>query len=298
MPTSLPSLTLPNLSARTAVITGASAGIGLATARALAAAGCHVVLAVRDVSKGEDAASRIAGSTEVRRLDLADLSAVHSFVSQWGSRNIDLLINNAYAASPALQHTADGFELQFGTGHLGHFALTVLLLPHITGRVVTVSSQAERSGRFIWNDLAWAHGGYTSARAYSRTKLAGLLFMSELQRRLEAAGSSVRALAAHPGFIATDIYSEAGAATRLLVRTLAQTPERGALPVLHAALADVPGDSFIGPSRWARMRGAPAPIPRSAQADNSDLAARLWAVSEELTGVAWTAVMPTERHAR
>ena len=289
MPTSFP---LSDLSGRTVVITGASSGIGLATARACAEAGARVVLAVRDLTKGRTAAGTIHGRTEVRRLDLADLASVRGFAGAWGERGIDVLINNACAVSSALAHTADGFELQFGTSHLGHFALTNLLLPHITGRVVTVSSQAERAGRFDRDDLAFRTDRYTQSKAYGRAKLAGLLFTSELQRRLLAAHSPVRAHAAHPGFIATGIYADAGPLTRALVRSLAQSPEQGALPLLYAAVAELPPDSFVGPARWMHMRGAPTPIPRSAAARDENLAPWLWTVSEELTGVTWAAPAP------
>lgn len=273
----------------TVMITGSSAGIGLATARALGAAGAHIVLAVRNVAKGRDAARTIDGSTEVRRIDLADLASVHAFADGWGERRLDVLINNACAVSPTLAHTADGFELQFGTSHLGHFALTNLLLPRIAGRIVNVSSQAERTGRFDGGDLAFRNGGYTQTKAYGRAKLSGLLFTAELQRRLLAAHSPVRVHAAHPGFIATGIYADAGPVARLLVRTIAQTPEQGALPLLFAAVAELPPDSFIGPDRWMHMRGAPTPIPRSRTARDRELATWLWAVSEQLTGVSWSA---------
>ena len=289
MPTSFTAASLPDLSGRTAVITGASSGIGLATARALAGAGARVVLAVRNLQKGRDAATTIDGTVELRRLDLAHLSSVRDFAREWGDGEIDVLINNACAVSPTLAHTADGFELQLGTTHLGHFALTNLLLPDITGRVVTVSSQAERRGRLDRHDLSWRSGGYTEAKAYSRAKLANLLFTAELQRRLTAAGSAVRAHAAHPGFIATGIYSAASLSTRFLVRAMAQSPEQGALPILCATVADLPPDSFIGPAHLAHMRGAPAPIPRSSAARDPELAAWLWTASEELTGVTWRA---------
>lgn len=287
MPTSCALLPLPDLSGQTVVITGGAAGIGLATARGLADAGAHVVLAVRDTAKGQAAARTIAGAVDVRRLDLADLASVRGFADAWGERDIAVLINNACAVSPTLAHTVDGFELQFGTSHLGHFALTNLLLPRITDRVVNVSSQAERMGRFDRDDLAYTAGDYTQTKAYNRAKLAGLLFSAELQRRLIAAGSAVRSHAAHPGFVATGIYAGAGPATRLLVRMLAQPPEQGALPVLAAATAQLAPDSFIGPAHAMHMRGAPTAIPRSRAAKDPELAAWLWTVSERLTGVAW-----------
>ncbi|QAY60185.1 SDR family NAD(P)-dependent oxidoreductase [Microbacterium protaetiae] len=289
MPTSFDISALPDLSGKTAVVTGASSGIGRATAQALASAGARVVLAVRDPEKGRDAARSMAGQTEVRHLDLARLSSVHAFAEGWDAGGIDLLINNACAVSPTLAHTADGFELQFGTGHLGHFALSILLLPHLTGRIVTVSSQAERMGTFDGDDLAWTSGGYTQTKAYNRTKLANLLFTAELQRRLTADGSPVLAAAAHPGFVATNIYAGGSRMTKLLVTLLAQTSEQGALPVLFAAVGAVPPGGFAGPSRAGHMRGAPQLINRSKAAQDPQLAAWLWSRSEELTGVSWHA---------
>jgi len=275
---------LPDLGGRTAIVTGANSGVGLATARALARAGARVVLAVRNLDKGRAAAATIPGDTEVRRLDLADLSSVRAFAEAWPGP-IDLLINNAGISVPDLRRTADGFELQFGTNHLGPFALTNLLLEHVTGRVVTLASQAERMGRIDLDDLGNERHPYRESQAYNRSKLANLLFTAELQRRLDAAGSPVRAMSAHPGLVRSEIYAASGAATRLLVRTVGQSPEEGARPVLYAAVADLPGDSFTGPSRLVHMRGAPQLINRSATARDPELARRLWSASEQLTGV-------------
>ncbi|MGH3155038.1 MAG: oxidoreductase [Streptosporangiaceae bacterium] len=278
---------IPGLTGKTAIVTGANGGVGLATARALTRAGARVVFAVRSVEKGRAAASTMPGPPEVRALDLASLDSVRAVADGWEGP-IDLLINNAAASPPQeLSHTADGFELQFGTGHLGHFALTNLLIGHIIGRVVTVASQAERFGRIDLDDLGWEGRGYRRSRAYGQVKLANLLFTAELQRRLDAAGSSVRAQAAHPGFVATGIYRHSGLMSKLMVRLMAQSPAQGALPVLYAAVADIPGNSFAGPSHVAHMRGAPELIPRSRTAQDAELARRLWTVSEQLTGVAW-----------
>jgi NAD(P)-dependent dehydrogenase (short-subunit alcohol dehydrogenase family) len=193
-------------------------------------------------------------------------------------------------STPSLERTADGFELKFGTNHLGHFALTNLLLEHVTGRVVTVASQAERFGRLDFEDLNWERRPYRTSHAYNDSKLANLLFTAELQRRLDAAGSAVRAMAAHPGLVATNIYHHDGPrhpADLLwaVVLRLAQDPAHGALPVLYAAVADIPGDSFAGPRHLAHMRGAPELIGRSGQAQDAALARRLWDVSEQLTDV-------------
>jgi NAD(P)-dependent dehydrogenase (short-subunit alcohol dehydrogenase family) len=280
---------IPDMSGKTVIITGANSGIGLATARALAAAGARVVFAVRAIEKGKAAASTIAGETEVRQLDLASLDSVRAFAAGW-SGEIDILINNAGVSPSSLERTADGFEMDFGTNHLGHFALTNLLLEYITGRVVTVSSQAERMGRIDFDDLNWERRPYQSSRAYGQSKLANLLFTAELQRQLSAAGSDVRAMAAHPGFVATNIYTKADGSPAtgiiaFMLRRLAQDAESGALPPLYAAVADIPGDSFVGPNHFVHMRGAPELIGRSGTARDADLARRLWEVSEELTGV-------------
>ena len=282
---------LPDFTGQTAIVTGASSGIGQATARALAGAGARVVLAVRNTAKGRAAAATIPGRTEVRELDLASLDSVRAFAATWEGP-VDLLINNAGVSAPTLIRTADGFESKLGVNHLGHFALTNLLLEHITGRVVTVASQAERFARLDFDDLNWEHRPYQPSRAYNDSKLANLLFTAELQRRLTAVGSPVKANAAHPGLVATSIYQHDSArrpadfAWAVALRLLAQDAGRGALPVLFAAVADLPGNSFAGPRHLAHMRGAPGLIGRSAPAQDPDLARRLWTVSEQLTEVA------------
>ncbi|MBG0854216.1 SDR family NAD(P)-dependent oxidoreductase [Streptomyces spinoverrucosus] len=282
---------LPDLTGRTAVVTGANSGIGLAAADALAGAGAHVVFAVRDPQRGRTAAATVRGSTEVRRLDLADLASVREFAQEWGDRPLDLLINNAGVMMLPEQRTKDGFEMQFGTNHLGHFALTNLLLPYVTDRVVTVSSGAHRFGAGVINfdDLNLTRG-YTPVRAYAQSKLANLLFTLELQRRLTGAGSPVRALAAHPGYAATNLQSHAAspvsrAVMRLGNKFFAQDDRAGALPTLYAAVMDLPGASFVGPDGLGEMRGAPTLVGRSAAAGDPAAARRLWSVSEELTGV-------------
>src|SRR5260370_20323940 len=194
---------IPNMAGRSVIITGANSGIGRAAAEALANAGARVVLAVRDTDKGQAAAATVRGETDVRRLDLASLGSVREFAADW-TGDIDLLINNAGVMAPPLSRTADGFELQFGTNHLGHFALTNLLLQQITGRVVTVSSTGHRMGTIDFDDLNWERKPYKRWRAYGQSKLANLLFTAELQRRLTAAGSAVLATAAHPGYAATN----------------------------------------------------------------------------------------------
>ena len=272
------------LTGQTVVVTGATSGIGLATAQALAARNARVVLAVRDAQKGARVASSIHGSTDVRVLDLGDLGSVRHFAQAW-NEPIDLLINNAGVSSSTLERTRDGFELQFGTNHLGPFALTNLLLPYITGRVVSLSSQAERTGKINFDDLNWEHTPYKESKAYANSKLANLIFISELQRRLTAAGSSITAVAAHPGLVATNMTGQTTGLTNLIVRLLAQSPADGALPVLMAATAAIPGNSFTGPEHLLHMRGGAELIGRSKQAQDPALASRLWDASETLTGV-------------
>jgi NAD(P)-dependent dehydrogenase (short-subunit alcohol dehydrogenase family) len=273
---------IPDLSGKTAIVTGASSGIGFSVAKALAGSGADVVLAVRNSLKGKAVAADIPGSTEVRELDLASLDSIRTFAAGWDGE-IDLLINNAGASANELGRTVDGFELQFGTNHLGHFALTNLLLEHVTGRVVTLGSQAERMGKIDLDDPNFEHRDYSRSRSYNQSKLANILFTAELQRRLTAAGSGVLAETAHPGFVASAIYADAGPLARILVRLLAQSPDQGALPVLYAVVADLPGDSFTGPEHLMHMRGGAELIKRSKVAEDPQLAKRLWSLSEELT---------------
>ncbi|MGI8801520.1 MAG: oxidoreductase [Solirubrobacteraceae bacterium] len=280
---------LPDMTGRSVIVTGANSGIGRAAAHALAGAGAHVVLAVRNTDKGRAAAAAMPGSTEVRRLDLASLVSVRDFAAAYAGE-LDLLINNAGVMVPPLTRTVDGFELQFATNHLGHFALTNLLLDHIRGRVVTVSSALHRIGTIDFDDLNWERRPYSPWRAYGQSKLANLLFTAELQRRLTAAGSDVIATAAHPGYAATNLQFHSGRRVIDLVSRLgnalvAQSQEGGALPTLYAAVADIPGNSFAGPGGFMEQRGAPKLVGRTAGAADGDLARRLWDVSEELTGV-------------
>ncbi|MTD46433.1 SDR family NAD(P)-dependent oxidoreductase [Conexibacter sp. W3-3-2] len=288
------SANLPDQSGRTIVVTGASSGIGATAARHLAAAGAHVVLAVRDVAKGQAVADTLPGSTEVRRLDLADLASVRAFAEGFGDGDtIDVLVNNAGVMALPEQRTADGFEMQIGTNHLGHFALTNLLLGRVTARVVSVASSAHRAGRIRLDDLNWEEpGSYDRWRAYGQSKLANLLFTSELQRRLAAAGSPVIATAAHPGYSATHLQGHTGSRLQGALmaignRIVAQDDAAGALPTVHAAVADIPGDSYVGPNGPFELRGTPKLVGRTDAAKDADVAARLWTLSEELTGVRW-----------
>jgi NAD(P)-dependent dehydrogenase (short-subunit alcohol dehydrogenase family) len=279
---------IPDQAGRTVILTGANSGIGFAAAHALAAKGAHVVLAVRDPETGEAAAQKIPGSTEVRELDLADLASVRAFADGWAGP-VDLLINNAGVMMPPAGKTIDGFETQLGTNHLGHFALTNLLLTHITDRVVTVSSNGHRFGNIDFGDLQWERKAYNPARAYGQSKLANLLFTSELQRCLSAAGSSVTATAAHPGYAVTNLQRHVASNPAFRIfdligsRLIAQDADGGALPTLYAAVADVPGDSFAGPGGFLQQRGPGKLVSRSRAARDPEVARRLWEVSEQLT---------------
>ncbi len=280
---------IPDMTGRTVIITGANSGIGRAAARGLAAANAKVVLAVRHLDKGRAAAAAMPGETEVRQLDLASLASIREFAGGWEGE-VDLLINNAGVMVPPLSRTADGFELQFGTNHLGHFALTNLLLDRVTGRVVTVSSTGHRIGSIDFDDLNWERKPYKAWRAYGQSKLANLLFTAELQRRLTASDSAVLATAAHPGYAATNLqfHSERRSLDMISAignRLFAQDENGGALPTLYAAVADVPGNSFAGPGGFMEQRGAPKLVGRSSAAQDAAVARRLWDVSEELTGV-------------
>jgi NAD(P)-dependent dehydrogenase (short-subunit alcohol dehydrogenase family) len=288
MPTLASPSEIPDQSGRTIVITGANSGIGRAAAAALAARGARVVLAVRDPEKGRAAAATMHGAVEVRALDLASLAAIRAFADGVDGA-VDVLINNAGTMTGSLQHTADGFELQLAVNHLGHFALTNLLLDRITSRVVTVSSTAHRSARIDFDDLQWERRPYKPFGAYGESKLANLLFTAELQRRLSAIGSPVIATAAHPGWASTGFRIASGnrivdALAAISTPLLAHGADGGALPTLLAAVGDVPGGSFAGPSRFGGVRGPAAIAEPAAAATDPDTAARLWEVSERLTG--------------
>jgi NAD(P)-dependent dehydrogenase (short-subunit alcohol dehydrogenase family) len=290
---------LPDLSGRTAVVTGANSGIGREAARQLARAGARVLLAVRDVAKGEAAAAQMAGAVEVRRLDLADLASVRAFAAGWQGE-LDLLINNAGVMAVPEGRTADGFETQIGTNHLGHFALTNLLLPKLTDRVVTVASSAHRMGRIDLDDLSWERKGYNAWRAYGQSKLANLLFTLALENRLTAVRSPVRALAVHPGWAATNLQGRSQNRVQDLVmrlgsKVIAQSDERGAWPTLYAATQDLPGGSYVGPDGFQEGRGHPTLVGRSAAASDPRTARALWQLSERLTGTTFPAEVAVVR---
>jgi NAD(P)-dependent dehydrogenase (short-subunit alcohol dehydrogenase family) len=283
---------VPPQAGRTVVITGANSGIGLVAARELARAGARVVLAVRDLARGEQAAGTIAGEREVRALDLADLGSVRAFASEWQG-DLDVLINNAGVMAVPARRTKDGFELHIGTNHLGPFALTNLLLPRVRDRVVTISSGAHRMGKIRLDDLNWERG-YKRWPAYGQSKLANLLFTLELQRRLTEAGSSVRAVAAHPGYSRTNLQHHSESRLQRAVMAITgltgQSAEMGALPTLYAATQDVPPAAYVGPDGFAEQRGYPRLVGRSGAASDADTARALWELSERLTGVSFPLV--------
>jgi NAD(P)-dependent dehydrogenase (short-subunit alcohol dehydrogenase family) len=290
---------IPDQSGRTAIVTGANSGLGLVTARELARAGARVILACRNTAKGDDAVAQIqldvAGAeVEVAELDLGSLDSVRAFADAI-DEEVDLLINNAGVMAPPRRETADGFELQFGTNHLGHFALTAGVLGHMEGRedarVVTLSSSAHRMGKITFDNLQ-RERWYNRWTAYGQSKLANLMFALELDRRLREAGSTVKSLAAHPGYSATNLQSAAAPLLdRLFMKVsnavVAQSADMGALPTLYAATEPgLEGGTFVGPDGIFEGRGHPEPVAPSGAARDEDVARRLWEVSEELTGTA------------
>jgi NAD(P)-dependent dehydrogenase (short-subunit alcohol dehydrogenase family) len=292
---------IPSQVGRTAVVTGANSGLGLVAARELARAGAEVVLACRDTAKGAEAVSAIRGEVPgaviaVEELDLASLASVRAFAERVATEleSVDLLINNAGVMAPPRRETTDGFELQFGTNHLGHFALTGLLLGELEGRqgarVVTVASTAHRFGRIRFDDLQWERS-YGRWRAYGQSKMANVLFGLELDRRLRAKGSAVASMLAHPGYAATNLQSAAPPAVdRMVMKAanllLAQSAEMGALPELYAATRpNLAGGLFIGPDGFDEQRGHPTVVAPVRAGRDEESARRLWEISEELTGV-------------
>ena len=276
---------------RTVLITGATSGIGRAAATELARVGARVVLAVRNMESGERIAAGLPGRAESRPLDLTDLASVRAFAQAWDGP-IDVLINNAGVMAVPEGRTKDGFETQIGTNHLGHFALTGLLLGHVRDRVVQIASGAHRMGKIDLDDLNWERRTYRRWPAYGQSKLANLLFVHELQRRLTAAGSPVRVVAAHPGYAATELQSRTGnflqnALMAVGNKLIAQSGEQGAWPTLFAATQELPGGAYIGPGGPGELRGSPAPASRSGAARDDVTARELWALSERLTGVTY-----------
>ena len=276
---------LPDLTGRTVVVTGASSGIGLVAARELCAHGARVILAVRDVEKGREVSTDFVGAYEVRALNLADLESVRSFAAEW-TGDLDVLINNAGIMMAPAFRTIDDFELHIGTNHLGPFALTNLLLPHVTDRVVTVSSILHRRGMIHLDDLHFDSRPYAAMTAYHDSKLANLLFTLELQRRLSESGSAVRAVAAHPGIARTNLVAHVRGVQGLansLTQRLCNDALKGALPLLYAATQDIPGGSYVGPNGIGHLRGYATIHAMSRRAMDTSMARRLWDVSAGLT---------------
>ncbi|WP_026257519.1 oxidoreductase [Actinopolymorpha alba] len=300
---------IPDLSGQTTVVTGANSGLGFHAALELARYGATVVMACRDLRRGEAALSRIKKevgrpAVELRRLDLADLTSVRAFSVEMRTAHpqIHLLVNNAGVMAIPRGETADGFELQLGINHLGHFALTGLLLPCLAAtpdpRVVTVSSQLHTLGAIEFDDLM-SERRYGPWRAYGQSKLANLLFTFELQRRADRAGMTLLSAASHPGYAATNLQVAAAArqstwirqASATFTRVVAQPAAQGALPSLYAAtMPDVRGGDFIGPDSFGGARGFPTRVKAAAKAYDPITAADLWEHSVDLTGVDFDAL--------
>ncbi|RFA08166.1 short-chain dehydrogenase [Subtercola boreus] len=285
---------IPDQSGKTFVITGANSGLGRAAAAAVAGAGGRVILACRNTAKGDAAAREMTGDVIVRRLDVADLASVREFAAE--TEQVDVLINNAGVMATPEGRTADGFETQFGTNFLGHFALTGLLLPKITGRVVSLSSLAHLMGRIDLADPNWLQRRYSRWPAYGQSKLADLMFAYELHRRLKASGSEVRSLAAHPGLARTELHTHTDSVQSALIAAftgVGQSAAMGALPVLYAATApDAASGAYFGPGGPGEVRGFPRPAFSTPAARNLQMAADLWAMAEELTGVSFLSPAP------
>lgn len=287
---------VPPQQGRRFVITGSNGGLGLETARILGSRGAEVVMACRSVEKAEAAARTVPGHdrgrVEVRQVDVSDLASVRSFVAGMveDGRPVDVLINNAGVLGVPYALSAEGVEMHFATNYLGPFALTLGLLPLLTDRVVVVGSREHRSGRIDLDDLGWERRPYRPFAAYGDSKLADLLFLRELDRRLRAEGSPLRAVGAHPGASATGITSGSGNPVLTAIghygQLLVSMPAwRGALCTVYAATTDVAGGSYIGPHGRTELWGWPAPARMSPKADDQVLARRLWEKSVELTGV-------------
>jgi len=285
----------PDQTGRVAIVTGSNSGIGFETARVLAGKGATVIMACRNLDKANPKAEEIRAAhpgcdVEVMRLDLSNLDSVREFADEFREKHsrLDLLINNAGIMVPPYGTTAQGFETQFGVNHLGHFALTGLLLDLIVktpgARIVTVSSVAHYMGKIDFSDLNWERG-YKAQAAYGQSKLANLLFTYELQRRLAAAGKDTLAVAAHPGWTSTNLQEHAPS-VKFMNRFFGQEPLMGALPTLYAATeSDVKGGEYYGPSGLLEMNGPPKRVKSNKRSRDENVAERLWNVSQDLTGV-------------
>lgn len=290
---------IPNQARRVAIITGANSGIGWDTTRALAQKGATVIMACRSADKANAAAEQIkqfhpAGEVVVMPLDLSDLDSVRAFAAEVRAtyNRLDLLINNAGIMFTPYGKTKQGFEQQFGVNHLGHFALTGLLLDKLNetsgARIVTVSSSTHRRGVMRFDDLSFERD-YAPVDAYAQSKLANLLFTYELQRRLSAAGQSTLAVAAHPGWTRSNLARHSSAGMQQIDRIFGQTTKMGALPTLYAATApDVQCGEYFGPGSFWEMRGYPKKVQSNERSHDEAAAQQLWAVSEQLTQVAYS----------
>ncbi len=303
---------IPDQTGRTVLVTGANSGLGLRSAGALARRGATVLMACRSADRAESARAQVAAVAKgpdpmAIALDLADLASVRKAAAEVGGtvERLDILMNNAGVMAPPLERTADGFEMQLGTNHLGHFALTGLLLPALrraaAPRVVTTSSNMHRVGGTAWDDPNYERTRYGRWTAYGRSKLANLLFMRELARRAGEAGASLVSVSAHPGYASTHLQSTsagqsggwllsraAGAAVALGNSLVAQSDAAGALPQLYAAtMPDVEPGDYFGPGGPFEMRGSPKKVGMSSAASDDESARRLWALSEDLTGVTY-----------
>jgi NAD(P)-dependent dehydrogenase (short-subunit alcohol dehydrogenase family) len=275
---------LPRMDGRTVVITGAGSGIGLIAARELARVGASVVAAVRDPAKARPALAGVAGSVEIRQLDVSDLGSIRAFVDATEPA-VDVLVNNAGVMDVPAQRTADGFDLQTATNYFGPFVLTNLLADRITDRVVSVTSQLHRRARLDLADLDWRARADNPMQAYCDSKLAIILFSLELQRRLTAAGRPVRSVLAHPG-IATTALAAHSAANRInRLGFLLNDPEHGALPTLYAVTQDVPGNAYVGPDGLGSVKGHPVVRRPGWRGRDAEVASQLWEATAALTGV-------------
>lgn len=287
---------IPDQKGRVTIVTGSSSGIGYESARALANKDAKVIIAVRNLGKGKQALEKIKSQNPnadvtVIHLDLADLSSIKKFGDDYKKQfsRLDLLINNAGVMIPPYSKTKDGFELQFGTNHLGHFALTALIFDLINktpnSRIVNVSSSAHKYGNLNFDDLNWEKRKYKSWNAYGDSKISNLYFTYELKSRLEQNHSNVKVTAAHPGWTATDLQRNSGL-FEFLNRFFAMKPEKGALPTLRAAFDEnAKSGDFFGPDGFMEMKGYPVKVDTNKLAKDTNIAKKLWNVSEELTGV-------------
>lgn len=275
---------MPAMTGKTVVVTGASSGIGLITAREFANAGAHVIIAVRNIQKGQNAARTMTGDVEVRLLDVSDLTSVRDFATEW-TGHLDILVNNAGIIDIPLTRTKDHLDLQTATNSFGPFLLTNLLLPHITDRVVWVTSQLHRMGRLNIDDINWDTRPYKPMDAYNDSKLQVILFSLELQRRLTAAGSTVRSVLAHPGIATTALAAHSSSNAINRFSFFLNDPEHGALPTLFAATQNVSGNAYVGPNGPGSIKGNPKVRKPSRAGLDGASAKKLWDTVSGKVGV-------------